>query len=235
LAWLFTTPWWVPAALATMLTFFLIWLSWPPRQAETKSIEPLTAPDGAIEGGDVPRFEGIVSDPPPFDPKRLWVGAMGVDTSKLEGELILEIWANCFNGTGHPIFIHRVRGVIAASEKSDGTATQLGDLPPPVLGDNKHYERVEPYHDIHVRFEQRVSMEIANKILEVSEKANVSLDLERLEIIVCSHNDPKQTARMPVWDAIRLHRSSGDIRANKIHVLRVKEAIGITVRSGVSL
>lgn len=27
--WLFSTPWWVPAGLATSLTFFLIWLSWP--------------------------------------------------------------------------------------------------------------------------------------------------------------------------------------------------------------
>ncbi len=29
LNWLFSTPWWVPASLATILTAFLIWLSWP--------------------------------------------------------------------------------------------------------------------------------------------------------------------------------------------------------------
>jgi hypothetical protein len=29
LAWLFSTPWWVPSGLATILTGFLIWLSWP--------------------------------------------------------------------------------------------------------------------------------------------------------------------------------------------------------------
>lgn len=27
--WLFSTPWWVPTLLATTLTAFLIWLSWP--------------------------------------------------------------------------------------------------------------------------------------------------------------------------------------------------------------
>ena len=27
--WLFSTPWWVPTILATVLTCFLIWLSWP--------------------------------------------------------------------------------------------------------------------------------------------------------------------------------------------------------------
>ena len=31
--WLFSTPWWVPTALAILLTFFLIWLSWP-RESE---------------------------------------------------------------------------------------------------------------------------------------------------------------------------------------------------------
>jgi hypothetical protein len=27
--WLFSTPWWVPAILASLLTGFLVWLSWP--------------------------------------------------------------------------------------------------------------------------------------------------------------------------------------------------------------
>src|SRR5947207_1636193 len=35
-AWLLSTPWWVPAMLASILTVFLVWLSWP------RSSEPAT-------------------------------------------------------------------------------------------------------------------------------------------------------------------------------------------------
>ena len=28
-AWLFSTPWWVPALLATILTLWMMWVSWP--------------------------------------------------------------------------------------------------------------------------------------------------------------------------------------------------------------
>src|SRR3954452_19639976 len=41
--WLFSTPWWVPAILASVLTCFLIWLSWPRTQAVMPAIAAATA------------------------------------------------------------------------------------------------------------------------------------------------------------------------------------------------
>jgi hypothetical protein len=40
LQWLFSTPWWVPATLATALTVFLVYLSWP-RSAAMPTVESL--------------------------------------------------------------------------------------------------------------------------------------------------------------------------------------------------
>lgn len=53
-AWLFSTPWWVPALLAAALTFWLMWLSWPrqPKQddAVTRHVfEAASAPATDIE------------------------------------------------------------------------------------------------------------------------------------------------------------------------------------------
>jgi hypothetical protein len=75
--WLFSTPWQVPAALAAMLTFFLIWLSWPSRQvpSETKSVGPLTASNGPISGGQstvLPLIERGVLRGHPADRYRWW-------------------------------------------------------------------------------------------------------------------------------------------------------------------
>src|SRR5437879_1682832 len=47
LGWLYSTPWWVPAGLATALTAFLIWLAWPTPGAgladPDKAMPPLPA------------------------------------------------------------------------------------------------------------------------------------------------------------------------------------------------
>jgi hypothetical protein len=56
LQWLFSTPWWVPALLATALTIFLIWLAWP-TQPPPQPIQPVPAkpqPDAAKLGNPWP-------------------------------------------------------------------------------------------------------------------------------------------------------------------------------------
>ncbi len=55
-AWLFSTPWWVPALLAATLTFWMIWISRPRAQAETKPNLP--ASDGAQKPTYASPFEG---------------------------------------------------------------------------------------------------------------------------------------------------------------------------------
>ena len=39
-AWLFSTPWWVPALLATLLTACMIWVSWPRQYTAANAIVP---------------------------------------------------------------------------------------------------------------------------------------------------------------------------------------------------
>ena len=39
-AWLFSTPWWVPALLATLLTACMIWVSLPRQRTATNAIAP---------------------------------------------------------------------------------------------------------------------------------------------------------------------------------------------------
>jgi hypothetical protein len=57
--WLFTTPWYVPAGLATALTAFLMWLAWPRAQFAT------TAPLGNPDLADTPAVSAPSEAQPP--------------------------------------------------------------------------------------------------------------------------------------------------------------------------
>ena len=46
--WLLSTPWWVPAVLATALTAFLIWVSWP----RSRALEPTSVPTSTADDGN---------------------------------------------------------------------------------------------------------------------------------------------------------------------------------------
>jgi len=62
LTWLYSTPWWVPGGLATALTVFLIWLSWP-RQTTGLQSQVTTEGQPRIFAGD-----GILSRALPITP-----------------------------------------------------------------------------------------------------------------------------------------------------------------------
>jgi hypothetical protein len=51
LEWLFTTPWWVPSGLATILTVILIWAIWPRKTLRTLTLQQA-------------REAGIIAPPP---------------------------------------------------------------------------------------------------------------------------------------------------------------------------
>jgi hypothetical protein len=54
--WLFSTPWWVPASLATALTLFLIWLSWP-RTFGAASVVDKTGREAMPLAPDIPQLQ----------------------------------------------------------------------------------------------------------------------------------------------------------------------------------
>jgi hypothetical protein len=68
LNWLFSTPWWVPAGLATTLTIFLIWLSWPAPRVETPRVDRLPPPPKESEAANkTPYLEKTFIHPDPIN------------------------------------------------------------------------------------------------------------------------------------------------------------------------
>lgn len=60
LVWLFSTPWWVPAGLATILTAFLIYLAWPRQLPTPATAQPSSTDQHALrddEQSDDPEKE----------------------------------------------------------------------------------------------------------------------------------------------------------------------------------
>lgn len=126
--------------------------------------------------------------------KGLRVESMGVHTSSLQTELVLEIWVRYFNATGEEIRIAYVDGAVMFM---DGT-TSVGLRP--VAMERRFKETVSHHVGSIVTVQQPVPREIADKILGINNSTNVVFSSEALDIIVGSTADPHKTARLALWN-----------------------------------
>lgn len=79
--WLFATPWWVPATLASALTLFFLWLSWP--RMHLVSLSPGASQAEVPVSQAVPEFNSQRQD---FLNETLSAVAMFYSSSRLSGK-----------------------------------------------------------------------------------------------------------------------------------------------------
>lgn len=181
-----------------------------------RSVELTPVSAQPLSSSDAFRATVTVSDPPPFSENGLYVGTMTVSTGKLQDEGWVEITARCFNATGHAVFVHRAQGAIKVGEIVGSSGRGLGELPPPHLVHNANNDKVQDWKEFIISIEQRVPREMAERILSATDDHSVSLDLDSLTVTVCSHNAASASARLPVWNGIRLTRSPDKIASGQI-------------------
>lgn len=197
--WLFTTPWWVPAALAALLTVFLMWLSWP-KQAVSPATAQETAERRGIEGGA--RF----ADPDAIDEAAfilgLYLSRVTVDGPNTLPDFYIRISFLFFNATGGPVTVHRVDGVIAGILHKGEEKTSLDGLPQPRL---EPMSEIQPLEERYVLLEQRLPREAAEAITQTLSELNrvVELDVSALRLISSSPAMPHEVG-VPVWQKITL-------------------------------
>jgi hypothetical protein len=181
-------------------------------------IEPPTPQSPPTDGGDVAEFRGTVSDPPPFDPKGLYVSRMIVSTGEFEERRVLEVTAVCFNATQRSIYVQRIEGELKISESKAGSSREIGTLPAPWLieGEGRpKTKKIAHGEEFTISFQQRVPQDFAEKFANLNTDNKLSLDCDSLNVVMASHFGD-DTARLPVWDGIMLWRDPAMIFAGRI-------------------
>lgn len=215
LQWLFSTPGWVPALLATALTGWLMWVSRPlgNSSAQKQSQEP--PPNIKQDLSKEPTSAGRSALAPPFDSKGLYVGQMVVETEGLPNGI--EIIVRGFNATNRALSVQNIEGALRATEVQDGTPQELGHLPPPYFIEGEgHPDLSNIAHgtEFTLRLGQRVPLAIMGKVQAVSSYRTVSLYCGDLSIVMTTY-EKHETVRLPLWDGMTLHRSGEQIHTGR--------------------
>jgi len=134
LDWLFTTPWYVPAALAVIITSFLIYTlreSQPvlaPSDQILASPQPIEiAPDTDLQDANSTKLQD-----------RIYVARMFVDVHPLDADHYVSIGAACLNLYDRTLTLRQTSGVISLAYRSSepGSSYETVSLmAPQVLGD----------------------------------------------------------------------------------------------------
>lgn len=165
---------------------------------------------------------------PSHFPAGLYVGQMHMDLSRLADERHMSVSFSLFNGTGEPIFLSGIGGSITYSEVKEGSATRIGELPPPML-ENTQGQRMEaqPFKEYLVAIYQRVPADTADRIRRLLEGGGEAhFDFDKLTVSAALCANPADTGRIRLWDGASLSKrpdsyacgriidSSAEIRAN---------------------
>lgn len=232
LQWLFSTPWWVPAALATLLTGWLIWASWPRRDEPTISAAQEQAP---AEHDESPTDANQEDKPNeyaghPFKSDGLYVGTMRVSLGMLDQRQV-EISMTCFNGTGHAIIVRKVSGNIRVVATKDKKQLEEQELPAALVSDR--FDMTKPigsYAEFTISLEQPVTKKIADILAELDGSHSASFYLENLNVMVSPVLFPEKLFRLPQWDGVRLSRNGEQPHWGRIHTMKTRiTTIGVSV------
>ena len=201
----FLAPWWLPWGFAFFATGLLMFVSWP-REKSFVGNPPAQTPDQL----PIPTLKS----------EGLYVGVTTVDAQNVEDTLEITIRMLCFNGTGETIFAQSVNGHVLATETVDGKEIPLGELPPAWLSEKYKTDSFPAYREFTVALQQRVPKTIANSI-KILGTRGMSLNLEEVNVIIASEERPNETARLPVWDGIKISRNPNMLHSGRNLVLHV--------------
>jgi hypothetical protein len=149
-----------------------------------------------------------VAAPEPWNPQGLYVGLVHVDTQHLEKDLLIEIAARFFNGTGATVDVSKVTGWITyffSTQMKPGEGVKLPV--PQLLDDRGGINAIAANHEGQAVLGQRVPREVASRILEqLANGETLCLSLDGLNLIVEASSHDKEPLRMPLWNAVTLKK-----------------------------
>ncbi len=80
-------------------------------------------------------------------------------------------------------------------------------LPSPSLVQKVHKtEQIADKEHFGVLIEQRIPSDLVDRILNLTSDPRINLNLDRLDVVVCSHSNNELFGRLPIWDGIVLAR-----------------------------
>ena len=144
----------------------------------------------------------------------LYVGDMKVATSKLATELVIEFSARGFNATGGDIRIVGLQGVIKCSSGCSND-TDIS-LPAPSMEDRFTQSRIGHLTEFIVAIEQRVTRDVADRILALDGDSSVWLNFQSLDILATTRERPGTPERLPLWGGMRLNKRPGAQNADRV-------------------
>ena len=222
--WLFSTPCWVPALCALILTGWLIWLS---RGQNTTGSEKVSsyapvveaAPQSVLSADRLSRPKEVDELVTHF-PKGLYVGTMNVDASRLGSDFYLEISIQGINATGGSISIGEVKGAIVARELTDDQSAAQIDLPQAaIMHDRMSTHNIDNINQFFVVLYQRIPRTDAERFSTfLDNDGQINLYFGSLYITVRSVDDPLQFTRLPIWAGACLRKVPERILADKINM-----------------
>ncbi len=215
-AWLFSTPWWVPALLALAMTCWMIWLSWPRQfarelpEADTKTVKN-QIPSELLPSPDVTTY----------GEKGIYIGRVFVETDKLEDDLVMLFVAMGFNASGYAFKIESVEGCISFVSNLVEGSTEKIELPTPrFAAERGQTGKVPNLSEFMYSFEQRVPKALVSQILDSATKKNAEFNFDKLTVTVASESTK---LRLPLWQAITIRKpweqfSTGRILSTQVVV-----------------
>lgn len=223
-AWVLSTPWWVPAALATVLTSFLIWLSWPSAPQVTQPHNQTSEPSDADRGQ--PQTRSIEPSSPRITislRKGLYVGEIRIGLDHLADDRHSEITLRVFNGTGRTVMLHGLCGKISFATPNNQDPRFCGELPEPAVR-NDTSRLAEPLEEWFLILEQKVPAKEADKLLAmINDNMKILFSFAQFDIEVCDATKVDHIEKLDMGGGVSYDRTYG---YGKIVNLSVKETIG---------
>lgn len=144
----------------------------------------------------------------------LYVGEMKAATSKLATELVIEFSARGFNATGGDIRIVGLQGIIKCSG-GNSNDTDIS-LPTPSMEARFTQGRIGHLTEFIVAIEQRVTRDVADRILALDGDSSVWLNFQSLDILATTRKRPATPERLPLWGGMRLNKRPGAQNADRV-------------------
>ena len=216
-AWLFSTPWWVPALLALTLTIWMIWISWP-RQG------PHVPPDADVKHDTPKAIKKHELLPAPdvttFGEKGIYIGRIFVETDKLKDDLVMLFVTVGFNASGYAFKIESVEGCVSFVSKLVDGSTEKTDLPTPrFAAERGPAGKIPNLTEFMYIFEQGVPKALASEIIESATKKHAEFHFDKLKVTVAADST---RLTIPLWEAVTIRKPWEQFSTGRIVFARMK-------------
>lgn len=221
-SWLFSTPWWVPALLATVITGWMMWISWP-----QSTFEP------ELRRNSIPEDEGrkqhpeliLASEVVTSGEKGIYIGRMFAETDKLTDDLVMYFVCLGFNASGYAFKFERIEGCVSFVSKLVEGANDKIDLPTPRFATERGpVGKIEHLAEFMYIFEQRVPKSLVSAIIDSATGKHAEFYFDKLTVTVAADSTKM---RLPLWRAITIRKPWEQFSTGRI----VFASVSATLRS----